>query len=1547
LISVCSCHKQQRLHAGATVLRVQDFILQQRKRIDAEMQADAKANGGLGTWQARFATAKAKVDQQETLHPANKEWQPAIKAHFAKGLTTKSASTAAQTKDLMVQLKIDGFFSEARKKKNYNVAARRAEIAAAGGDNNVQDKGDLADRVMEEADKEVTVEEAVAAAHQKAEWEAQEGKNEEQVTEKVRYGISRTLNGLPLFELPLLDRRDLPGLHPTFDLSVRIELPAGDRSVERRRCGQKRARDLEVKLGREEEEERDTVRDTSRRSSSRSSESTFIRCEDSMEIDDKEGRSNYCGPLAHPPSPVFPASHSVATSGGSAVSPPAIDENRREQEELERLQEDEASFVANGVVVHNCTGPTMAVQTACSSSLSTIAVAMDHLRLGRCDVALVVASSLRLPGHDNYTYQPGMIFSESGRCRPFEQRADGTVPGSAAVVVVLTRENMLAALGPLTRSYAVLDAVAVGNNGRQPAEPGSSVAKHTTFSTPTMQGQVRVLRQALRQAGILEQAPELVRYVESHGTGTAVGDAVEWSTLHDVFTPSKTTTWVGSAKANIGHTDAASGLVGLVKTALILFHNHIPNQPDFEQMHEALPTSACLRVSSSIDSDRDGRPFEAFGDQPPKYACVQSIGMGGTNTSAVLRRFVAASRDQQQPNSTLCKGTTHSILLRASSLQQAEIMRDRMQQACSEIEPSERAVWSQESWRRELAQRGESSIVLSHALPVKEYRCVLPDHPEVAVLEQGSSSSSVLVMCTGQGSFEWKSLCVELRASDEMSRQMSEHVEYLQQLYAGSPEAFRQEIPSPLEVWQHTKEEALSTALDAWQPCLTASLQLCQWSKWRSHVSEHSASPSNHTATVLGHSLGEYTAACISGALTWQQMLQLLFFRMLCLHRFAHLRTGAMLLVHASSERAAELARQAPECFLACHNSANHTVLCGKREHIEKLEASLNAQPTPIRWKRLDDMTVSYHAPEVYFGTEMKQLWFREWPLLPQAAAAAAPLPLLSSPSLHSARTQGVRFVSCLDKQDDVSIDQLRTPEHWWRHLTSPVYFNRAVASQLDRHTVLTLELGQGRGLGSLARANNNKNTPLRHVEPKTIEHAWLVGMQLHLDALGGRHQAFLHEPAATQLPVGSALSHGCFPHLACDRLLTPAKAAARDNRSAAVVPRLSLGEAIKDVAATVFKLPEQAPWTTELFCELGNDSLQVVTFLHKLDQATCNSIPRHLLRPEHLYAHPSLREFEAWLAPQVQSESSSSSSTSSCWTEFFQVDCSEAVDRNLIVLLPPAGGTLHLLDEVVRNLQAQLASTAVPVSAVRCIGLHRPMQVGVDSTQSIQNLAAYYNRLLQDYLVSPPAQGGVGFNRLTLVGASFGGMVAFEMLQQWSGAAAPSVRHLVMLDTPSKRTFRFPRDDLLFVIWWMLERRFSLPRERLNTILDLEALRAFLMESHSFIRTSEEWETCVEHARIMHEDVISLKSFAIEHARLRDPPPNGFVTCTLIECDRPNAAMDDAVQTAQDWQQAFGSFSAPSSNKAPGSHLSMFTGAGAQVIAAEVLRISRHTTDQ
>jgi amino acid adenylation domain-containing protein len=1199
--------------------------------------------------------------------------------------------------------------------------------------------------------------------------------------------------------------------------------------------------------------------------------------------------------------------------------------------------------LATRIAFHfHCTGPALAVQTACSSSLSTVSVAVDHLRLGRCDVALVVASSLRLPGHDGYTYQPGMIFSESGRCRPFEQRADGTVPGSAAVVLVLTRANMLAALGPLTRTYAVIDAVAVGNNGRQPAEPGSSVAKHATFSTPTVQGQVRVLRQALRQAGILETAPELVRYVESHGTGTAVGDAVEWSTLHDVFTPSIATTWVGSAKANVGHTDAASGLVGLVKTALILFHNRIPDQPDFERMHEALLASSCLRVAAATSEPREddaARPFEAFCDQPPRYACVQSIGMGGTNTSAVLRRFVApppaavpAATTRAGAGDAASRLATPSILLKASSPEQGVMMRDRVQQAWSEIEPPERRVWSQESWRRELAPRGVASIVLSHATPRREFRCVLPQHPDFVVLEQGASPSSVLVLCAGQGGFDWRDLCQQLRESDRMSHQMTADVACLQRLYDQAPEAFRREVPPPCDVWQHTQAAALPAALDAWQPCLTASLQLCQWQAWCSHVTAHSAAPSNRPATALGHSLGEYAAACISGALTSEQMLQLLFFRMLCLHRFAHLHTGAMLLVHASAERAVELSRRhVPECFLACRNSATHTVLCGRREQVARLEAVLDAQPTPVRWKRLASMNVSYHAPEVYFGTDMKQLWFREWPLAGQHQEAAAPL---SSPSLHATPRPGIRFVSCL-ADHDVAVEQLRTAEHWWRHLTSPVCFDSAVARQLDHThgTVLALELGQGRGLASLARFNNPKNAPLRHIEPRTAERAWMVGMQLHVDAVLDGRPSTLHDPAAIQLPSGSALSRGSLPSLTCDPIASTF-VAAPSTRSAAVVPRLSLREAISEVASGTFRLSERAPWTTELFRELGNDSLQVVTFLHKLAETTGHTIPRHLLRPEHVYAHPTLRAFEAWLAPHVRSRTAAA-----CWTDCFETP--GGPEQHLIVLVPPAGGTLHLLDDVVRSLTAQLAGTAGG-PGVRCIGLHRPMEIGLEATRSVENLATYFNGLVQEFIAAQPR---AAFDRITLVGASFGGMVAFDMLRQWppvTASTAPSAFRLVMLDTPSKRTFRLPRDDLVFIIWWMLQARFSLTWDTLKTIPDLEAARVYLTQSHSHIRTMEEWNTCVQHARIMHEDVASLKSFDIERARLDAPPAqNCRLTCTLIECDQPNAALGDAVGTAQDWRGAFGDYCDPCPVKAPGSHLGMFAGAGAGILAAQVLRIS------
>jgi len=219
----------------------------------------------------------------------------------------------------------------------------------------------------------------------------------------------------------------------------------------------------------------------------------------------------------------------------------------------------------------NLKGPSIDVQTACSTSLTAIYLACQNLLAYQCDMALAGGTSIRIPQKQGYLYEEGMILSPDGHCRAFDAQAGGTVSGNGTAVVVLKR--LTDAIADGDHIYAVIKGAACNNDG----------SMRVGFTAPGVEGQANVIAMAQAIAGV---EPDTISYIETHGTGTTLGDPIEIAALTQVFrekTERKGFCAIGSVKPNVGHLDAAAGVTGIIKTALAIKHKQIPPSINFEQ----------------------------------------------------------------------------------------------------------------------------------------------------------------------------------------------------------------------------------------------------------------------------------------------------------------------------------------------------------------------------------------------------------------------------------------------------------------------------------------------------------------------------------------------------------------------------------------------------------------------------------------------------------------------------------------------------------------------------------------------------------------------------------------------------------------------------------------------------------------------------------------------------------------------------------------------------------------------------------------------------
>ncbi|KEO82732.1 non-ribosomal peptide synthetase [Tumebacillus flagellatus] len=280
----------------------------------------------------------------------------------------------------------------------------------------------------------------------------------------------------------------------------------------------------------------------------------------------------------------------------------------------------------------NLKGESMFVDTACSTSLVAIHMACESLRNHKSDYALAGGSTILLPQKRGYVYEPGFVHSEDGHCRAFDKNSTGTADGSGAGVVFLKR--LSDALRDGDPIYAVIRGSAVNNDG----------SFKIGYTAPSQSGQAEVIAQAHASAGV---TPDDITYIETHGTGTVLGDPIEVAALTEVFrrkTARKNYCAIGSIKTNIGHLDTAAGVAGLMKTALALHHRELPPSLNFKE-----PNPACKFEESPFYVITENKPWEA--ENGIRRAGVSAFGIGGTNAHVILEEapsdFEADSDEQE------------------------------------------------------------------------------------------------------------------------------------------------------------------------------------------------------------------------------------------------------------------------------------------------------------------------------------------------------------------------------------------------------------------------------------------------------------------------------------------------------------------------------------------------------------------------------------------------------------------------------------------------------------------------------------------------------------------------------------------------------------------------------------------------------------------------------------------------------------------------------------------------------------------------------------
>lgn len=642
----------------------------------------------------------------------------------------------------------------------------------------------------------------------------------------------------------------------------------------------------------------------------------------------------------------------------------------------------------------NLTGPGIVVGSACSSSLTLTHFACQSLLAGDCDIALAGGVRIGVPHRIGYDYAEGGIMSRDGHCRTFDVHSSGTTVGNGVAVVVLRRlEDALAAGDTI---HAVIKGTAVNNDG----------ARKVGYTAPSVEGQAEVIRKALIAADV---PVESIGYIEAHGTATRLGDPIEIKALTQAYrelTHRQQFCAIGSVKANIGHLDAAAGVAGLIKVVQILKHGVLPPAVSF-----TAPNPEIDFEQSPFYVPKQRRAWKA---PDVRRAAVSAFGIGGTNVHAVLEEAsCAAPSGPSRARQLLCfSGKTRAALL-ANVKNFSDWLQSGPPGAFAD------AAYTLKTGRVALDCR--CSFVCEDAddtvAALSRYQ---PAHPGFAK----HSQRPVVFMFSGQGA-QYPGMTQGLYATEPVFRSTVDQCAELLTPALGLdirrmlfPADDAEEVQvSPLRRTRYTQpalfvvEYALVELLKSW---------------------------GIRPKACIGHSIGEYAAACVAGVFSLEDALSLVAARAIAMDEAP---PGAMLSVELGPE---EIQSYLPsEVAIAARNAPGLCVVSGDLQSVAELEQALVSDGISV--KRLRTSHAFHSAMMDECG--------------PKLIAAFGKV------RLHAPL---IPFISCVTG-DWITGGQATCPDYWAQQLRAPVDFSGGISRVLEDDSTVLLEIGPGTTLTSLA----------------------------------------------------------------------------------------------------------------------------------------------------------------------------------------------------------------------------------------------------------------------------------------------------------------------------------------------------------------------------------------------------------------------------------------------------------------------------------------------
>lgn len=657
----------------------------------------------------------------------------------------------------------------------------------------------------------------------------------------------------------------------------------------------------------------------------------------------------------------------------------------------------------------NLEGPSVDIQTACSTSLVAVHMACQSLLSGECDIAL--AGGVAVSRNEGYLYQEGGIYSPDGHCRAFDAKAQGTVGGNGLGIVVLKRLEDAIADGDTIQ--AVIKGSAINNDG----------SLKVSYTAPRIDSQAKVIRTAM---GMAEVEPETISYIEAHGTGTALGDPIEIAALSQVFRNSTQKTElcaIGSVKTNIGHLDAAAGIASLIKTVLALKHQQIPPSLHFSEANPQIDfKNSPFYVNRSLTK----------WDKNVMRAGVSSFGIGGTNAHVILEEAPKLEREKLQDKyQLLVLSAKTSTALETATTNLVEHFKKHPDLNLADV-----------AYTLSLGRRAFEHRRMIVGQNLEEIKDALETRNPERVFTQISNQRSVVFMFSGQGSQYLN-----------MGRELYQHESIFRKTVDDCCEKLKPFLEQDLRniIYSDLGGDTLQQTQYAQSALFVIEYALAQlWMSW-----------GIYPEAMIGHSIGEYVAACLSSVFSLDDALELVALRGRLMQQQP---IGEMLSVSLPEAEIQPWLND--EISLAAINSSSACVVAGNQKAIATLSDSLTKKE--ISCRRLHT-SHAFHSPMMEpvvkpFIEKIKQIQLN-----------SPKIPIISN-------VTGTWLTG----------SEATNPEYWGKHLRQTVRFADGIAELTQEPQRIFLEIGPGNTLGILSKQPIFSS--LRHPKQESLD----IGFILH-----------------------------------------------------------------------------------------------------------------------------------------------------------------------------------------------------------------------------------------------------------------------------------------------------------------------------------------------------------------------------------------------------------------------------------------------------------------